>query len=162
MEVSHRGLPHLPVDWSKMKETDERYTPNWIFDTLKMQFDLDPCSPEGGLPDAPIKQYYTAKDDGLSKEWFGNVWVNPPFSNPRPFMEKLVKHGKGIALVRISQSQWAKDLWNKADGVLLNDKRLKFNRPDGRLIGIPAVTWMFAFGKENAQALNNFTEYRTR
>ena len=145
-----------------MKETDERYTPKWIFDTLDVEFDLDPCSPIGGIKDAPIKYYYTAEDDGLSKEWFGNVWVNPPFSNPRPFMEKLAQHGKGIGLVRISQSQWAKDLWNLCDGVILNDKRLKFDRLDGSSVGIPAVTFMFAFGKANAKALSNFTEYKVR
>jgi hypothetical protein len=145
-----------------MKETDERYTPKWIFDTLNLEFDLDPCSPVGGIKDAPIKYYYTAEDDGLSKEWFGNVWVNPPFSNPRQFMEKLVEHGNGIGLVRISQSQWAKDLWNLCDGVILNDKRLKFDRPDGSSVGIPAVTFMFAFGKANAEALSNFTEYKVR
>jgi hypothetical protein len=145
-----------------MKETDERYTPAWIFDTLGVEFDLDPCSPIGGIEGAPIKNYYTAADDGLSKDWYGNVWVNPPFSNPRPFMEKLAAHGQGIGLVRISQSQWAKDLWNKADGVILNDKRLKFDRPDGSSVGIPAVTFMFAFGKSNADALQNFTEYKVR
>lgn len=145
-----------------MKQTDERYTPIWIFDTLGIEFDLDPCAPIGGTPNAPIKHYYTYLDDGLSKKWFGNVWVNPPFSNPRPFMEKLVEHGFGIGLVRISQSQWAKDLWNKADAVILNDKRLKFVRPDKSEVGIPAVTFMFAFGLENAKALNNFTEYRSR
>ena len=145
-----------------MKETDERYTPKWIFDTLNVEFDLDPCSPVGGIKNAPITYYYTAEDNGLSKEWFGNVWVNPPFSNPRPFMEKLVEHGNGIGLVRISQSQWAKDLWNLCDGVILNDKRLKFDRPDGSSVGIPAVTFMFAFGKANAEALSNFTEYKVR
>ena len=145
-----------------MKETDERYTPKWIFDTLNVEFDLDPCSPVGGIKDAPIKYYYTSEDDGLSKEWFGNVWVNPPFSNPRPFMERLAQHGNGIGLVRISQSQWAKDLWNRCDGVILNDKRLKFDRPDGSSVGIPAVTFMFAFGKANAEALSNFKEYKVR
>lgn len=145
-----------------MKEADERYTPNWIFDTLGVEFDLDPCSPVGGIEGAPIKYYFTAEDDGLSKEWFGNVWVNPPFSNPKPFMERLIQHGRGIALIRISQSQWAKDLWNKADAVLLNDKTLKFRRPDGRMLGIPTVTFLFAFGKDNALALHNFKEYKTR
>jgi hypothetical protein len=53
-----------------LKETDERYTPEWIFSTLNVEFDLDPCSPIGGIPYAPIKNYYTVEDDGLSKEWF--------------------------------------------------------------------------------------------
>jgi hypothetical protein len=144
------------------KATDERYTPPHIFETLGVEFDIDVAAPEGGISWLPAKQHYTEKDNALEKPWFGNVWCNPPFSNPRPFMEKLVEHGNGIALVRISQSQWAKDLWNKADGIRLNDKTLKFVLPDGRLQGIPVVTFMFAFGLDNAKALNNFTEYKVR
>jgi len=145
-----------------MKETDERYTPKWIFDTLNLQFDLDPCSPIGGIPYAPIKHYYTKDDDSLTKEWFGNIWLNPPFSQPKPFMQKFMKNAQGVVLIRLSQSQWAKDLWNHADGILLNDKQLKFNRPDGKSMGIPQVTFLFAFGKQNAEALQNFKEYKVR
>jgi hypothetical protein len=144
------------------KPTDERYTPPHIFETLGIEFDIDVAAPVGGIPWLPAKQFYTEQDNALEQPWFGNVWCNPPFSNPRPFMEKLIEHGNGIALVRISQSQWAKDLWNKADAVRLNDKTLKFVLPDGRLQGIPVVTFMFAFGEQNAKALNNFTEYKVR
>jgi hypothetical protein len=24
--------------------------------------------------------YYTKEDDALNKNWFGNIWLNPPFS----------------------------------------------------------------------------------
>ena len=44
---------------------------------------------------------YTKNDDGLSKEWFGRVFLNPPYSRPlvSQFMEKMAAHGNGIALV---------------------------------------------------------------
>jgi len=145
-----------------MKEADERYTPRWIFDTLNLQFDLDPCAPVGGIPYAPVKKYYTEADDGLTKKWNGRVWLNPPFSKPKLFMEKFIDNANGVALVRLSQSQWAKDLWNKADAIVFNDKTLKFIRPDGKAIGIPQVTFLFAFGKQNAEALQNFKEYKVR
>jgi len=31
-----------------MKDSDEQYTPKWIFDGLNVQFDLDVCAPQGG------------------------------------------------------------------------------------------------------------------
>lgn len=30
------------------RETDERYTPAWVFEGLGLTFDLDPASPVGG------------------------------------------------------------------------------------------------------------------
>lgn len=33
--------------------------------------------------------FYSEKDDGLSKEWYGNVWLNPPYGRAIPqWLEK--------------------------------------------------------------------------
>lgn len=32
--------------------------------------------------------YYTAKDDGLTRRWYGDVWVNPPWSQIPQWLEK--------------------------------------------------------------------------
>jgi hypothetical protein len=31
-----------------MRDSDEQYTPKWIFDALGVEFDLDVCAPQGG------------------------------------------------------------------------------------------------------------------
>lgn len=60
---------------------DEFATPTEIWRPLGRAvggWDLDPCSGAESTPIAPNR--FTADDDGLSKPWFGNVWVNPPWS----------------------------------------------------------------------------------
>lgn len=40
-------------------------------------FDLDPAATAGN---AKATAFYTRKDNGLMRDWFGFVWLNPPFS----------------------------------------------------------------------------------
>lgn len=51
-------------------------------------FDLDPCC-EPHTAKAPT--FYTIEDNGLAKPWFGNVYVNPPFSDVRPWCERAIE-----------------------------------------------------------------------
>lgn len=39
-------------------------------------FDLDPCADVTNTQ-API--FFTKKENGLTKKWFGRVWMNPPY-----------------------------------------------------------------------------------
>ena len=58
--------------------TDLWATPQWFFDKLNEEFgfDTDVCAvPEN----AKCEHFYTRQDDGLSKEWSGVLWMNPPY-----------------------------------------------------------------------------------
>ena len=58
--------------------TDLHATPQDFFDRLDAEFgfDLDVCaSPEN----AKCTIYFTKEDDGLSRDWTGVVWLNPPY-----------------------------------------------------------------------------------
>lgn len=60
-------------------------TPPSTISTLRNifgDFDLDPCAETGVLQNIRSKAHlcYTASDDGLTKPWFGTVFVNPPYS----------------------------------------------------------------------------------
>lgn len=80
-------------------ENDEWYTPSWLFRALAVEFDLDPCSPGAPPSSVPARRHLTKADNGLTAEWSGSVWLNPPFSGKRPWYERLVTHGDGIALM---------------------------------------------------------------
>ena len=96
-----------------MKDSDEQYTPKWIFDALNVEFDLDVCAPEGGVDYSPAKKHYSLVDDSLNREWEGFVWMNPPFSEGEPWHEKFINHGNGICLAPMSKSYWFQDVWNR-------------------------------------------------
>ena len=59
--------------------------------------DLDPCSNSKDNPNIPALKHYTKEDDGLSYEWEGRVYVNPPYGNAIPdWVQKIVQeHKKG-------------------------------------------------------------------
>ncbi len=56
---------------------DEWLTPPGLIKALGT-FDLGPCSPRIRPWDTAIK-HLTKKDDGLTHEWAGRVWLNPPY-----------------------------------------------------------------------------------
>ena len=56
---------------------DEWLTPPELIRALG-EFDLDPCAPIN-RPWPTAGGHFTREDDGLTKEWFGRVWLNPPY-----------------------------------------------------------------------------------
>ena len=90
-------------------ESAEWYTPPSIIERVVEalgDIDLDPCSNSHTAPHVPAKQHYAKEDDGLSKEWSGAVYLNPPYGREiAQWVEKLVaEHTAGrvpsaIALV---------------------------------------------------------------
>ena len=122
------------------------------------EFDLDPCSPI----DAPFyhaTNHYTIVDDGLSKEWKGRVYLNPPYGRGMElWLEKLKYHGNGIALIfaRTETKCFFEHIWHDADAILFVKGRIKFYHVSGIQGGTPGAPSVFiAYGKENAIALQN-------
>lgn len=101
-------------------ESDERYTPAWVFSHLGLVFDLDPCSPGEGMGDAvPARRKLTKDHDGLAHDWHGVVWVNPPFSNAAAFADRFIAHRNGIFLGPVANGRWTQDMLGAAELVWL-------------------------------------------
>ena len=58
--------------------TDMWETPQWLFDKLneKYHFETDVCAT---AENAKCATYYTPDQDGLTQEWRGVCWMNPPY-----------------------------------------------------------------------------------
>lgn len=122
------------------------------------EFDLDPCSPINP-PFLHAKNNFTINDNGLIKDWFGRVYLNPPYGRGMElWMEKLKNHGNGIALIfaRTETKCFFEHVWNDADAILFVKGRIRFYHVTGIQAGTPGAPSVFiAYGKGNAEILMN-------
>ena len=149
----------MNTTFEKTKDsTDEWYTPKSIIDSLG-KFDLDPCAPVTPLWET-ASVMFNKNDDGLSKEWCGRVWLNPPYSRPliEQFVKKMSDHGNGIALLynRCDSRMFQDVIFKKATAMLFMRHRIRFYKPDGTIGGSPGCgSLLIAFGQNNADILKN-------
>lgn len=137
---------------------DEWLTPPEILQALG-PFDLDPCAPKNPPWNIATTQY-SLNNDGLTKDWHGFVWCNPPYGTECTlWLNKLASHGNGIALIfaRTETAMFFKEVWPKASALLFIDGRLHFYHVDGTRAkansGGPSV--LVAYGNEAKNRLEN-------
>lgn len=81
----------------------EYYTPDFIVEACRKTMggiDLDPFSCAKANLTVGAKSYFTKEDDGFSKDWYGRVFVNHPFSrenNKKIFQKAIQECSKGNA-----------------------------------------------------------------
>ena len=140
---------------------DEQYTPKFIFDALKVTFDLDVSAPIDHTDHVPAYRRLTIREDGLQSSWQGLVWMNPPYSKAAPWVAKFLSHGNGIALLPFSKAYWMVELWNKADAICpVYD--IKFEQQQGKAKGIFMPVALFGIGEIGARAVSNCKLNRVR
>ena len=142
---------------SARMKNDEWLTPPAIIEKLGT-FDLDPCSPIK-RPWPTASDHFTVEDDGLSRQWFGRVWMNPPYgAEAARWMERMAAHGQGIALIfaRTETSMFFDWVWPKASALLFIKGRLHFHYVDGRRAdansGAPSV--LISYGEQDSMTLS--------
>ena len=112
-------------------QTHDWITPRYILDALG-PFDLDPCM-SLHQPWETATNGFTVLDDGLSREWTGHVWLNPPYgSQIAEWMERMARHGDGIALVFArSDTKWFQSVSKAAAVMLFLAGRVRFHDTRG-------------------------------
>jgi len=136
-------------------KSDEWYTPAYIFKALNTRFDLDVAHPEIETH-VPANNIIT--ENSLASEWFGYVWMNPPFGGRNgilPWVEKFINHKNGIMLTPDRTScGWWQNAAKETCAVLFLDGKVKFIKPDGSVGAQPSNgTTLFGIGEKAIQDL---------
>lgn len=125
-------------------------------------FDLDPCTPEEGMPWPTASRLLKPSDDGLQARWPKDdfVFMNPPFGRGQDdWMKRMANHqGGGIALVfSRTETRWFQRFvlnCPSVSAVVFQQGRLAFCRADGVLGKAPpcGAVWI-GYGEEGARRL---------
>lgn len=138
-EAIEKKNPHVAYN----SGNNEWYTPAPYIEAARRvmgDIDLDPASSEIANQVVGAKQIYTAEDNGLTKDWTGRVWLNPPYAGELIplFCDKITGHYKtrevteAIILVNnATETGWFNTLIEQASAVVFPKGRVRFYTPTG-------------------------------
>ena len=117
---------------SRISGTDNWATPKELYDALDAEFHFtdDPCPLNG--------------DGGLEREWGKSVFMNPPYSNPAPWVKKACEESlKGKVIVGLlrgdTSTRWFHDWVLPYARIRFIKGRIKFNGKPAPFPSIIAV-----------------------
>lgn len=142
------GTVRPPMDKDHQRihssQSIEWYTPRRIIEAARAvmaTIDLDPASCDLANRTVQAPRYFTKDDDGLSREWCGNVWLNPPYGRINGKSAQGLWSAKCLTEFqagRINQAvllvnaatgeQWFQRLW---DYPVCFTRRIKFYNAEG-------------------------------
>lgn len=138
----------MTVHEKPVGSTVEWYTPRSLFQALGVSFDLDPAGSPSPFACVPAAESYHRIHDGLAQDWYGHVWLNPPYGPEGvAFIDRMIDHGDGLMLLpsRTETAAYQRALLN-ADAVCFLRDRLHFVRDDGATGRSSFGSTLFAYG----------------
>jgi ParB family chromosome partitioning protein len=151
---------------------EEWYTPpNYLEAAREVlgEIDLDPASSEIAQRNVQAAAFYSIDDDGLSQEWRGRVWLNPPYTAGLidRFCSKLVSHvmaGDVTAAITLTnnatETGWGQQLLDAASAVCFPRGRIRYLDATNQPANAPLQGQMFCyFGSDTAAFAEWFSQF---
>jgi ParB family chromosome partitioning protein len=122
----------------------EWYTPVEYIEAARSvmgEIDLDPATSAMAQKTVRANQFFTAKQNGLTKEWAGRVWLNPPYSSDACplFVDKLCSSVESKAVPEAfllvnnaTETKWFQKAAKVASAVCFPAGRIKFIDDEGK------------------------------
>lgn len=136
-DVDIDGIGTQPMQGS---DAVEWYTPRQYIEAARRvmgSIDTDPASNDFANKTVKAATYYTAQNSGLDQDWFGNVWLNPPYGGiAAEFIAHLlqqyedgnVKQAVVLVNANSTDTQWFQPLFDHF--LCFTNHRIDFTSPD--------------------------------
>ena len=138
-EALDLGPPPRGTDYSGEFEW---YTPSRYIELARQVMggiDLDPASSKAAQKTVRAEKFFTMEDDGLTQDWHGRVWMNPPYKQPAvaQFINRLVAQvaagnvTQAVLLVNNStDTEWFHAAVRACGAVCFTNGRIQFEHRD--------------------------------
>jgi len=138
-------------------------TPDEIIEMLQ-PIDVDPCAGRDTIIGQDAN--YTKADDGLTKKWHGRVFVNPPFSDKKSWLQKSISEKDRTEVIFVltpdgtdTKSWWHEYIAEHANYIWFSRGRISFREADGTVLNSPTFgTAISVFGETTDEMLKWFDE----
>lgn len=149
---------------------NEWYTPAPLLDAARDvlgTIDLDPASSAKAQEIVKAAAFYSKEDSGLLKEWYGRVWLNPPYAQPliAEFVNKMVVErsagnvSAGIMLTHnYTDTAWFHSAVEVADAICFTRGRVKFYDDSGAVAAPTQGQAFFYFGPDTEAFAARFSD----
>lgn len=150
---------------------NEWYTPARYAKAARLvmgEIDLDPASSAEANAVIRADVFFSAADDGLTRNWYGKIWLNPPYAQPYidQFVRKAVaeyqagRMTEGVLLTHAyTDTKWFHNALAAASAVCFTRGRIPFESKDRTEIASPTQGQaFFYFGRDPENFLSVFSE----
>jgi phage N-6-adenine-methyltransferase len=154
---------------SQNSGTHDWHTPSNFIEAARLtmgSIDLDPASSEIANKRVQATTFFTAETNGLDKPWSGNVWMNPPYTQPliEQFVKKLIQELPNInqACVIVNNATdttWFHILLEHYAVACLIKGRVKFLEPIGSKGNPLQGQVIFYFGTDVSKFETHFSSF---
>jgi ParB family chromosome partitioning protein len=150
---------------------NEWYTPAEYIEAAREvmgSIDCDPASSDIANATVRSDEYFTEVDDGLVQTWRGNVWMNPPYTQPliRQFSEALVeKYQSGevkqacVLVNNATETAWFQMMAQAASAFCFPKGRIRFVDPKGNLGAPLQGQALLYFGSDTQRFVSAFSGF---
>ena len=132
----------------EFKKNDEYYTPLAVINKVTGgHIDYDPATNDHKAKEFGVLNYDTIETNGLTTDWatHNRIWVNPPFTMKKEFMQKAVDTVKDnpdaiiwvLVPIETLTTKWFYAMVPKYDLIIPNG-RVKFENPSSPQAKSPA------------------------
>lgn len=147
---------------------NEWYTPIEYINMARAvmgSIDLDPASSEIANNAVMAATFFTKDDDGAAKNWHGNVFLNPPYSQPEiyHFAQAVVREYKSgrvnqciVLTHNYTDTRWFHALASSCSAICFTRGRIAFLSPEGIKACPTQGQAFFYFGKNVESFYENF------
>jgi hypothetical protein len=168
--LSWSGAFHLAFSGTPMLQSlsNDYYTPEKYIAAVREvmgDIDLDPASCTRANKTVKAKEIYTEADDGLNQDWYGRVFLNPPYGKlGSAFAAKLYESlGSGVdeavMLVnsRATDADWFQPCFNGV--ICFTDHRIDFDSPEEKATSSTHGSCFVYFGPNEEKFAAVFAQF---
>jgi hypothetical protein len=163
-----KGKPHV----SHSTGESEWYTPSIYIEAARQvmgSIDCDPASSKKANEIVKAATYFTKQTDGRKQVWHGNIWLNPPYTQPlvSEFCELLVKKYKEgevqqacVLVNNATETNFFQEMLTVCSVVCFIKGRVKFVDTEGKESGAPLQGQaILYFGKQHQKFAEAFRQF---